>query len=131
MYKLYSEVPDENYPFVQQLIDLSYPMEKVLSAGEIDGIMDIYGKSLEISKRLLPKVRNSKLQSILSDRIKDFEGLIGKLRSGEKNVNNIQGFINTITDNIATTVNRVVGAVHDVFQGIVDGIFNLLNLNKG
>lgn len=105
-------------------------MERVLSTGDIDGIMDKYGKTLEIAKRLLPQVRNTKLQTILSERIKDFEGMVGKLRSGEKNVNNLQRFLDTISDNIASTVKQVVGAVHDVVNGILDGIFNLLHLNR-
>ena len=101
-----------------------------MTAGNIDAIMDNYGRSLVISKRLLPYVRDTNLQNVLSERIKDFEGLVGKLRSGEKNVNNIQGVLNTLSDSIANTLRHVVGAVQNVVKGILDGIFGLLNLPK-
>lgn len=92
--------------------------------------MDQYGKSLDIARNILPHVRDYKLQSTLSDRIKDFEELVGKLRSGEKNGNNIQGLLNRISDNVANTVGQVVGAVHDVVKGIIDGIFNVIHHGK-
>lgn len=112
------------------MIDLSYPLERALSSGNIDGIMDQYDKTLTIAKNLVPHVKDYKLQTNLSDRIKDFEDLVGKLRSGEKNVHNIQGLLNKISDNIAATVNHVVSAVHDVIKGIIDGFFKLFNFGK-
>lgn len=123
-------MPQEYFSHVQQLIDLSYPLERTLGTGNIDGIMDEYGKSLDIARNLLPHVRDAKLQSILSDRIKDFEELVNRLKSGEKHGHNIQGLLNRISDSIATTVNHLMGAVHDVVRGIIDGICNLISFGK-
>lgn len=130
LYKLYSDVPPEYYSHVQQLIDSSYSLERTLGTGNIDGIMDEYGKSIDIAKNLMPHVKDTKLQSILSDRIKDFEELVNRLKSGEKNGHTIQGLLDRISDNVATTVNHVVGAVHNVVKGIIDGIFNLIGFGR-
>lgn len=128
LYKLNSDVPQEYYPLVQELIDLSYPLERALTSGDIDGIMNNYAKSLIIAKNLLPHVKDPKLRTTLSDRIEDFEGLVGKLRSGENNVHDIQGFLNKVTGTLATVATKIVGAVHNVVKGILDTIFNLINL---
>lgn len=101
-----------------------------MGTGNIDGIMDEYGKSLDIARNLLPHVKDAKLQNTLSDRIKDFEELVDRLRSGEKSGHNVQGLLNRISDSVATTVNHVVGAVHDVVKGIIDGIFNLIGFGR-
>lgn len=110
------------------MIDLSYPLEKALTSGDIDGILENYGKSLVTAQKLLPHVSDPKLRAILSERITDFEKLVGKLRSGEKNVNNIQGILNRISNTLATTLQQVVGAVHSVVKGVLDTIFSILHL---
>lgn len=130
LYKIYSEVPQEYFSNVQELIDLSYPLERALGTAHIDRIMDEYGKSLDIARNLLPHVRDTTLQNILSDRMKDFEELVNRLKSGEKHGHTIQGLLNRISENVTTTVHHVVGAVHDVVRGIIDGIYNLIGYGR-
>lgn len=130
LYKLNGEVAQENYPLVQELIDLSYPLEKALNSGEIERIVDSYNKNLETAKKLVPFVRDPKIRTILSERIEDFEGLVGKLRSGENNVNNIQSFLNTISETIATALNQAMGAVQSFVKRILDTFSGLLNFER-
>lgn len=133
MYRIYNEVPQEYYSHVQQLIDLSYPLERTLSRGNIHGNMDQYSKTLDIAKNLLPQVKDHKLQTNLSDHIRDFEELVGQLRSSKKSghtTRTTHGLLNNISDNVATTVGHVVGAVQDAVEGIIDGVFNILNFGR-
>lgn len=128
LYKVNGDVASEHYPLVQELIDLSYPLERVLSSGDSDGITETYRKTLIIANKLLPFVRDSHLRTVLTDRIMDFERVVGKLQSGETDTNNIQSILNNVAGAVADVATVTVGTIHHVVKSILDTIFGAIHL---